>query len=383
MVESQTALRRDPKPTSATDLRIAIVTGASGGISLHEEVRLVKPALLYADHVTLYSPCAAILQSAAATGLDADLTLEVMRQVGPMIDADFGPNIATYDEMVAKKHKTRREMQIIVGFRKILAEGAANILVKVEEMIDQAGGADLIPAIDAGLVTIDPLVRNDSVGDDDVVFESFLARLRELLRDGHTYPLFDDLVGDLVNSGVAENAFELGTTTVPRGKQVSAATRFMDRLPAFPHATIDEILDIRDELRSPLVRFRAAMIEMERLIQSAAHEPDFEAEVDVLYHERIAPALLEIRERVQDNSSLRRLAEAAIADAKGILTASVTFGVTAEADLPHLVAAALDVAVPVTAAVGRAALARTVATREIERQHLFFLYKTNALLEPR
>jgi hypothetical protein len=365
------------------DVRIAIIAGSSGRISLQEEVRLIKPALLYADHVTLYSPVAAHLVSAAAVGLDPDMTLELMRQVGPMLDPDFASSIATYDEMVARAHKTRSEMQTIVGFRKILIEGAQSILVKVEELIDQAGGTELIPAIEAGLLTLDPLVREDEVdpSNDDLVFDAFISRLREVLVDGHGYPLFDDQVGGLVHAAVAENAFEIGNVSTRRAKQVSAAAQFMQHLPAFPDATVEEILDIRGELRDPLIRFRAAVIEMESLIQSAAHEPDFQAEVQDMFHERVAPALLEIRELVHDNSSLRRLAEAAIADAKGILTATVTFGVTAHADLAYLVAAALDVAVPVTAAVGRAAIAQRDAAREIERHQLFMLYKTTVLLE--
>jgi hypothetical protein len=60
----------------------------------------------------------------------------------------------------------------------------------------------------------------------------------------------------------------------------------------------------------------------------------------------------------------------------------MTFGMTSHADLSHLVAAALDVTIPVGVAVGRAALEQKKVAREIERDHqLFMLYKTNALLD--
>jgi len=49
------------------DVRIAITTSPSG-ISLASETRLLKPALLYADHVTLYSPTAALLVSTRSVG---------------------------------------------------------------------------------------------------------------------------------------------------------------------------------------------------------------------------------------------------------------------------------------------------------------------------
>jgi len=366
----------------SNEVRIGVVTGTEGDISLHSAVRLVKPALLYADRVVLYSPIAATLMSSAAVGLSPDLTLDVMRTVGPLLNPDVGPQLAKYDALLAKKHKTRREVELIDGFRAILTEGASAILAKTDELVEEAGGVELIPAMEAGLLELDPIVREGSdVDDDNLVFNEFMERLQEVLRDAHGYPLFDDQVGSLVRSAVAENAFEIGASSGRRGKQVTVAARFMEQLPAFPNATIQEILDVREELRSPLVRFRAAIIEMERLIESPAHGADFEAEANDLFAERVAPALLEIEELVRDNSSLRQLAGAAVADAKTILMAAgITFGVTTQADLSHLVAAALDVAVPLSATIGRAVLERSVAARDIERHQLFFLYRTNALL---
>jgi hypothetical protein len=367
-----------------SDVDIVIVTAPTGEISLHEEVRLVKPALLYADHVTVFSPVAALLQSAAAVGLNPDLLLALVREVGHLFTDEIAGNLATYDDLVARKHKTRKEMQTIIGLRKILIEGGRELVAVVDGMVEKAGGMELIPAIQAGLLTFDPLVREEEVdvSDDDLVFHAFIARLREVLVARHAYPLFDKQVGGLVHAAAAESAFELGRVPTRRGKQVSAAAHFMQWLPAFPEATVQEIIGIRDELRDPLVRFRAAVIDMESTIECAAHDPDFQAEVEEIFHVRVAPALLEIRERVEDNSSIRALAEVAITDGKGILTAAMTFGMTAHADLSHLVAAALDVTIPVGVAVGRAALAQKKVAREIERDHqLFMLYKTNALLD--
>jgi hypothetical protein len=367
--------------TTMSDVRIVVVTAPVGDVSLHEEVRLVKPALLYADHVTIYSPVAMLLQSAAAVALNPDLTLDLLRQIGPLLDPAVTPAFARYDELVGRKHKTPRDLQSIAGFRKLLIDGGRDIAEQVDVMIDQAGGSDLIPAIESGLLTVDPIVREDEIdqSNDDFIFDAYIARLRELLLDGHAYPLFDDQVGDLVHAAAGESAFKIGN--VSRGKQASAAARFMEELPAFPDATVQEILDIRAELRDPLVRFRAAIAEMEKLIRSAAHEPDFQGEVEMIFHERVAPALLEIRELVHDNASLRRLTEAAVLDVKGILTATVTFGMTMHADMSALVAAALDVGIPVGAAAARAAWTKSEAARGIERHQLFMLYKTNKLLE--
>ena len=79
---------------------------------------------------------------------------------------------------------------------------------------------------------------------------------------------------------------------------------------------------------------------MERLIQSAAYDEDFPAEVEDLYIQRVAPALQEIADLVRNNSYLRQLMRAAVGDAKSMLTAVLTMGVAALVGHPDLVAAA-------------------------------------------
>ena len=361
------------------DVQIAITIGSSGEISLANEIRLVKPALLYADHVVLYSPVAALLQSAEAVGHSDSLMLELARQVGPMIDPTFSTTLQKYDELAAKNHKTRSDMQTLIGFRRIVSKGAREILLVAEGLISDAGGDELLPAIEAGLVTVDPLFRED--GTDRDLMDVYLERLQELLNDGHAYPLFDDQIGSLVRQAVAEGAWELGATPTRRGKQVSAASQIIEQLPAFPGASVSEILGIRDELRAPLVRFRSAVTEMARVIASASYEGDFAAEVDELYLQHVAPALQEISELVEDNGSMRQLARTVLGDAKPVAAAVLTLGMTLGADLPRLVSAAFNVGVPLTAAVAQGAWTQMAATREIERRQLFFLYRTAKLLD--
>jgi hypothetical protein len=69
------------------DIHITIGAAPSGQLSLENEIRLVKPALLYADHVTLYSPTTSMLAMTAAFGeLSEDQKLEFLRQVAPTYD---------------------------------------------------------------------------------------------------------------------------------------------------------------------------------------------------------------------------------------------------------------------------------------------------------
>ena len=93
-------------------------------------------------------------------------------------------------------------------------------------------------------------------------------------------------------------------------------------MPAFPQASISDVLDIRDRLRPPLAQFRAAMVEIERLVDSAAHEEGFRAEVQEVFVEKVAPALQEIEERIKDDRYLRQLTGVVVGDAKAYAKAS-------------------------------------------------------------
>jgi hypothetical protein len=142
----------------------------------------------------------------------------------------------------------------------------------------------------------------------------------------------------------------LGAAARRGDKQVTGASRFMERMPTFPEASMAEILDIRERLRPPLVRFRAAMIEIERMIDAAAHDQEFEQEIADLYLEKIAPSLRAIDEAMQDDKYLRQLAGALVGDV-GAATAGV-----------------------------QAAWSSSEGKREVKRHQLFFLYKLGSLL---
>lgn len=362
------------------EVRIAITT-APRGLSLASEVRLLKPALLYADGVTLYSPTASLFASTAAVGeMDEPELLAFLREVAPVVNPGAAAGLDAYEQLRRKKGKTRQEMQGLLQMKRALRGFAGEWTQKVEEMLMDAGAEELVPAIEVGLVTIDPLVR---AGDerDDALFNAYITRLRELLKTGHAYPLLDDQTGDLVRAAVSESAWELGASARRRGKQITGASRFMERLPAFPDASMQEILDIRERLRPPLVRFRAAMIEMERLIDAAAHEEEFEAEIADLYLEKVAPALQEIDEAVQDDKYLRQLAGALVDDAKTYVSGGLSLAVAMFAQVPDLVAVATGLGVGAATAALQAGWRSAGGRQQTERHQLFFLYKLGGLLE--
>ncbi len=250
------------------------------------------------------------------------------------------------------------------------------LIPTVETMLESAGATELAGAMSAGLLVVDPLVKGNEEFDNDRVIEAFVAKLAEVLSGRGIYPLFDDQTGTLVRHGLSDGLFKASPITRERGKQVAAASEFLTRLPAFPKANVSEILDIRAELEAPLVRFRAAMVDLGRLVESAAYEEEFPEQVDELYRAKVEPALLEIEEQVRSNSYLRVLIGEIVGDSKTLLAGILAVGIAHAADLPQLVAGGAAAG----QVIAKAAWEKHIRGQQISEHELYFLYRTEHLL---
>lgn len=385
MSASATVSARSSNEASSGLLSIVISTSPGAGITLAEEIRLAKPALLYGDKVTLYSPTAAMLLSVGHIAeLDDDGLMTFLEAVGPSLGPAAPTLFAQFRALATKRHRTRQELQALGQMKRALRQMAMEIGERYEELLEDAGAAELIPAIEAGLVEIDPIVMDEHVGDDDILIKSYMDKLKSLLVARTSYPLFDEDTGTLVRAAVGEGMFDLGATAKRRGKQAATATDYITRVPAFPGATIAEVLDIRSELAKPLVRFRSAVADLSREVEAAAHDEDFAAEVADLYVTEVEPVLLELREAVETNTYLRQLLGKVSSDAKTFIAgpAVLTLGLIGWTELSAVVAAGVTTGAAATAAAAEAAVAKRQGKREAERSQLFLLYQTQELLAP-
>jgi hypothetical protein len=101
-----------------------------------------------------------------------------------------------------------------------------------------------------------------------------------------------------------------------RAAQAMTASSLMGRLPTFPAATVDEVLDIRTTLERPLVRFRGTMAKAVGSFQSEPWETDFDDEIHDYWISEVAPALADIEEAVRENRSLLALTDDFLRGAK-------------------------------------------------------------------
>ncbi len=378
-------------------LRIAIATApraAMHGISLAEDIRLLKPALLYADVVTLYSPSATmLLLKGQLAGLSTADRMTFLKQVYPLFEPDQAPLVLgileAYERLQKQKRGRSRDqllayLQLRPKMEKLRSEidhvWNDELTPTLEELLASAGADQIAGAVSAGLLEISPLIEGDKQFDADRLVEAFVTKLADVLADGRAYPLFDDQTGTLVRQGLVEGRFQASPVSRERGKQAATASDFMGRLPAFPRASVAEILDIRTELEEPLVRFRSAMVEMGKLIESSAYEEGFREQVDEVYRAKVEPALVEIDDRVRNNGYLRVLVGEVVGDTKTLLAGILALGVAQTGDLPQLFTVGAAAA---GQAVARTTWERRTRERQISEHALYFLYRTEELLADR
>jgi hypothetical protein len=250
-------------------------------------------------------------------------------------------------------------------------------MVELEETIEAqrvAAGIPLVrPAMDTGIVEIAPLVEAEDMGD------AFIESLWTVLRDRRCYPLLDEQIAGLVSASIREGLFDPGTAGRARATQAGAASHFLARLPTFPRAGMDEILDVRDELGRPLRKFRSQMVKISRDLGVDAYSGEFEEAAEQAWIEHVAPALDELDDLVREMRLPAQFGAAlpgsgAISAVGGLVTGILAGDVG--------VGAATGVAATGASGLAVAAVQRARLAQGLRNHPYYFLHRTEQLLAP-
>lgn len=389
--------RRAERLTEQQKLRVVVC--AYPASSLRPTANLLKAATLYGDEVVLHHPIATMLASMASLSSASNAEfIAFVSAVAPNLGAS-GDAFARSISQLRSQHGDQVADAVLSGLldqgsgladlvalfdpstaatlqdgQQRFAAGRTECSEIVEEQLAEAGAEVLVPAIDAGVLRLAP------IEDRPEFFDAYIDALWNLLRDPAYYPLLDEGIADLVQAAVREGAVDLTTPNRARGRQATAAHQFLARLPTFPLASMAEVVDIRDDLRRPLIRFRSELVALSRRFTRDAFDLQFVEEAQDAWIERVEPALLELNELV-DEKRLRAQFSAHVTNsgAAGSVGGLVTGLVTGQPLVGVTIAAAGSVA-----SLGLQAIAgRRAIDKEVSRRPHYFLYKTEQLLEER
>ncbi|MFC9472444.1 hypothetical protein ACFTS5_09645 [Nocardia sp. NPDC056952] len=385
-----------PKNRTVTRMQMTVAVAPSGPLSIQGELQLCRSALLYADSVTLISPQMSYLQLMAGYRQARDIEyLRLAAKGAPVYAPDEAERL---NQMVDQYDRTSRadrraQKKEIQQFFEVLRPTKELLIANAVNTLANCGYDELELAINEGILTIEPMDNVDltTFGDDREstigTFEYF-NRVSNTLLTGDSYPLFDQVTGDLVRKGVDAGILAPVQVARRRGRNAALANGFFDHLPYFEHATIDEILDIRTDLRKPLGKFREGVQQISKDIDINPEDPQFPHIIADEWTAKIAPALDEIDELFAENSSYRDLLRRGISDAAGLagLTGLGSMVVAAGAAGGTPAATTLLLGGGVAAALGipmatlRAMQAQWKDLETAKNAQFYFLYEANARL---
>lgn len=386
------------------------------------QIRLVKAALLYADKVTLCNPIVHMLMAMERVQrFSPRQQAQLLRLLVPTLEnADKAPATEMFllfldalisgKQLPAKLRAFQREMeaqldQTFVELRETSRQQAqeyrldqlARLIqtgrVKVQTMGEPISDVEVIAGSVQSAAHLEQILRrgktqgdelryNDKFFQDDL-FKDFIKRLESAVNSNKTYPLFDDFTGNLVRIGLKEGHIATTDVQTGRAKHLGLAASLIERLPMFEEASVDELLDIREELQRPLVNFRRAVMEFSATVASAPWENDFAAEADNVFRGKVEPALLEIEDAMQSNTYLaevgRRLVKEPFMVAGTGSALSVALSQTQA--LGGVAASALGVGASTAVLLGDAWREYVEEKNKIETNQLFFYYRAGEQLQ--
>ena len=388
---SQPTVAEAPPPP----VTISIVTypdSGKGGPSIQGDVDLVKASLLYADKVELISFGASMLGNVAALsagGDDAlmDLMLSFSdEEMGQM--SGNGPLPANWRDMVNGMRVAARMglggdsplTEVMEEFESGLKEATQQLQETAEEMLESSGATELVPCLESGLLVLSDAGLGDG-SDFDAVMRRWTKIIDARLKDPRARLLFDDSSGDLVSSMLDEGHLKASELAMRHIGSAALGSGLVGRLPAFPQAPMDELLDLRKDLGAALSRYRRAVSRLAATLPSVVGT-DLQAAVDDVWVDEVWPSIVEIDALLHDHGLVREIARNAGMDVRALIMESfaIYVGLAGPGGVGNLLSAGVSAGATGAQAVVTGAVKSIREKQSTRTNDLFYLYEANRRL---
>lgn len=351
------------------------------------EVALLKVAALYGDKITLISPMYQLYDAITVNVNAKNNELAIVNSIikllplCEMADSSFAEQstpIYDFKNIVASKSYRNAPIKYKLETRKQLKQTYDEIIEKLNEIL----GADEINDINR-LKRENRLIvqkfNNSSLVDDNFINEYIFSVSNSMKQ---AYPLLDHRLGDLITN--YRNVIQDDISQIERKNIITSglARKLMIELPAFDSASMDEIIDLRRELDRYLVRFRAAILTYSEEITVLPWDSEFDLNCEQVFIKHVEPAILELKEQVDDNRIYKNLFGSLLSDDKlksligSVIISSATYISTNGTDTtinPELLAAGAFG----LSELSKAGYKTSEKNKQIKRNNLYFYYKAS------
>jgi len=362
---------------SGLNVEVAAVPDSAAPLSM--DVQLVKSALLYADTVTLHSPAASgILNVLGLKQLGPEersqMLLEMIEIFEPDTAEGLKPILQKYWAIKRRGAFSKKERSIIAKVDQDLPGMWDTIVSQAAETTQSSHIDELVPIIDAGLLSVEPY------DDLDAAVIDFLDRVIATANDPLAIPLFDEGTSELLREVMADGRTEIREQK-DLNKTGALAANLFDRLPSFESATLDEIIDIRKDLDKYLVRFRGAMLKFAGDVRCQTWDAEFVADAEAVFRKDVEPALLDIEEQTRSKGPLAKVVELSTRNPDLGTMSILGLGLGAMNMFSDVTYKAMVAVFGVGSAVYKTYLQQKADAREVESNSMFLYYRARKELQ--
>lgn len=299
---------------------------------------LTSSALLYADHVNLYSMTAAFLrQFGALSGFPPEFTVKLL--VDAILESEYTPpkqreqlipvstalgQFITYWETTSRKQrhesgsnyrKLKKQLQPVVD----------RLRFQYFDMWRDYGGDQLVEAENAGHLTIMTSWIDELLEDGELDQERTVSLLESQIASTQGSLMFDSMMGGLVSAAQKEELIQVPVASRYGIRRTTTGTAMIAYLPTFSGASISDVLEAKSQIRTPLDDYREAVKDLEQRISSNVQDPkEFKEELDFLWHDRVEKRIQELSKAFQD-TNLPRVSAASKRFAGGVIVPGMVF----------------------------------------------------------
>lgn len=182
-----------------------------------------------------------------------------------------------------------------------------------------------------------------------------------------------------VNKMISENKIKIPNIYLNKIKYTTLASELFQRLPSFDKVTLDQVVDIRNTLKGPLINFRSTMIKLSENIKSHPWEKNFYIEVENLIIKEIEPAILEIEEECKINSYLRILSQNMLKENSWAIPSGFGFAISKLSELSNISSALIGLSFGMGKVALKAVEEWQNKKAKIKMSPFFFYYKIKNL----
>lgn len=355
---------------------------ASGAVTLHNELRLVRSSLLYADRVDLIAPAASLLWTLTPLrGLDpddvwetiADLPPEALQRLGVEESAVPLPAFRQMMRNLGKRSAT--DLTRLEG-EKLWRPAIQEILREVEETFGGAEAPELELALNTGNVRLlDTGKQLEDPVDQQVA--GFRNRIAEALANPSGTVLFDQLTTSMIREDDSLRK-KFSPVGMDRSRRAAAGTGLVEWLPVFPDAPMSSVLEAREELADSRAKYRASVKALTAELQSSTLDETLPSDIEELWRDGVRPTLVDLRKTVKASRIAKETGLRLATEGYGIPTIAVTItSLSSIADLLPTATAAMAASLRIAAAGAREA----VEARSVKKKHdLVYLLDLNKKL---